>query len=250
MKTITTIILTLMTCLAFAQYPFERYPAPTYQEYKDWQLYDWTETKQTVNHTLTIDQFFNNQDTLTIQLTSVTSNWDGASVIRVFRNKTQIQKMTEQIFFSTLNTGHEPIRIADINGDGLKDLKIIAPYMGNGVAALNVKIIYLFQTKDRKFIKVSFTDKMAENRLERDFDGDGNHEIVTMNLTGHDNHSYWTFNIFEYKAGKLRNVNNKDNYPIMVQFLHRDNYEITDKIDRDIMKEFALQLPDDYDKEE
>lgn len=233
--------------MSYGQYPFEKYPAPVYQEYEDWEFYDWTETKHTVNHTLTIDQVFDNQDLLTIQLTSFTSSGDNTSIIRLFRNKTQIQKMTEHMFFSTLNIGHEPIHVTDINGDGLKDFKIIVPYMGNGVAALNVKVIYFFQTKDQKFIKVSYSDKMSENRLERDFDGDGNFEIVTMNLNGYENHNYWTFNIFEYKGGELINANYKDNYPIMVQFLYRKNHKITDKINREEMKKFALQFPDDFD---
>lgn len=247
---IIIIISTLISDLTYGQHCFEKYPTPTYTEYKNWKFYDWTETKQTINHTLTIDQFFNNEDSLTIQLTSFTSNWDSASVIRIFRNEKQIQRMTEPMFFSTLNTGYEPIRIADINGDGLRDLKIITPYMGNGIAALNVRVIYFFQTKDRKFIKISFADKMSKNRLERDFDGDGNYEIITMNLTGYENHNYWTFNIFEYVGKSLKNVNDKDDYPIMVQFLHRENFDITDNLSREKMKEFALQLPEEYEKKQ
>ncbi|WP_034237587.1 hypothetical protein [Aquimarina atlantica] len=250
MRTISTVLFILTTYLTFGQYPFEKYPSPTYLEYKDWKLYDWTTKKQSINSTLKIDQFFDNKDALTIQLTSFTSNGDNPSVIRVFRNKTQVQKITEQMFFSSLNIGHEPIRVVDINGDGLKDLKIIVPYMGNGIAELNVRVIYLFQTKDQKFIKISFTDMMDGNRVERDFDGNGNFEIITMNLTGYERHNYWVFNIFEYNESQLKCFNNKENYPIMIQFLNRDNYEITDKIDREKMKEFAIQLPDDYDRKE
>ncbi|WP_299312047.1 hypothetical protein [uncultured Aquimarina sp.] len=73
-------------------------------------------------------------------MSSFTANVDSTSVIRIFRNETQIQKMTEQMFFSTLNIGQQPTRIADINGDGLQDLKIIIPYMGNGIAAMRKKI--------------------------------------------------------------------------------------------------------------
>lgn len=242
------LLLLAVSCWSYAQYPYEKFPAPEYEEYRNWELYDWTETKQTVNHTLAIDQFFENGDTLIIQLTSFTSNWDNPSMIRIFRNKEQIQKLAEQMFFSTLNTGFEPIYIADINGDGLKDIKIITPSMGCGIAGLNVKVIYLFQTEDSKFNKVSFTDKMIGNRAERDFDSDGKYEIITMSLNGHENHNYWTFNIFEYNGDQLINANYKDNYPIMVQFLYRENFQITDKINRAKMKEFEQELPEDYDK--
>jgi hypothetical protein len=88
---------------------------------------------------------------------------------------------------------------------------------------------------------------MSENRQERDFDGDGNFEIITMNLIGHEDHSFWLFNIFNYLNGGLVNVNAKDNYPIMIQFLNRENYDVTNKISRDKMKTFALTLPEDYD---
>jgi hypothetical protein len=142
----------------------------------------------------------------------------------------------------------EPVRVADINSDGLLDLKILIPYMGNGTASLNVRVIYLFQKPDGNFNKISFTDKMSKNRPERDFDGDKNFEIITMTLTSYENHSYWLYNLFDYNSKDLINVNTKDDYPIMIQFLFRDNYEITNKITRQKMKDFALTLPEQYHK--
>lgn len=249
MKYLSIVILTLSSYLVFGQYPFEKYPEPVYKKYKDWKSYDWSKskTKKTYNHTLSINQFFDNQDTLTIQLTSFTENDEDSSIIRIFHNKTQIQKIHANTFFSPLNV-FQPTRVADIDGNGLKDLKINIPSMGNGVAGLYTKIIYLFQKEDKTFVKVSFTDMMDENRSERDFDNDGNHEIITMNLINHENHNYWTFNIFEYKNNELTNVNHKGNYPIMIQYLHKKNYTITEKISRDKMKNFTLKTPDDYDR--
>ena len=248
--TIILLLLILTTDMTYSQYPFEQYPSPTYKEYNDWKFYDWSDTKQTLNHTLTIDQFFDNKDVLTVQLTTLfPSEGDLSSVIRIFRNQTEIQKMTESMFFSNLNTGHVPIRVADINGDGLQDLKIVTSYLGNGIAGLNVNVIYLFQTKEGRFIKISFSDKMISNRPERDVDGDGNYEIITMNLTGYERHNYWNFNLFEFDGKNLINANKKEDYPILIQYLYRKNYKITDKISRAKMKEFALELPDGYDKQ-
>jgi len=226
------------------QFPFEKYPAIKYKSYSDWKTYDKTEKK--VHSTLTIPKFFDNGDTLTIQLTSFTDHWWDNSIIRIFRNKIETQKIFENMAFSPV--GLDTLRLADLNGDGLQDIKIISAYMGNGTAALNVRVIYLFQQPDNSFKKISFADKMSNNRQERDFDGDGNFEIVTMSLIGHEDHSYWLFNLFNYKDGALLNVNIKDNYPIMVQFLYRDNYTITNKISREKMKTFTLTLPDEYDK--
>jgi hypothetical protein len=128
------------------------------------------------------------------------------------------------------------------------DIKITAWYMGNGLASLNRRRIYLFQNKDNRFTKISFLDKLGDDKKpDRDLDGDGNNEIITMNLTYYGDHSYWLFNIYDFIDGELKNVNMKYDYPIMIQYLHRENYEITNKISREKMKEFSLKYPDSYD---
>jgi hypothetical protein len=244
----TSLIFTLIFAVGIlkGQYPFEKYAAISYKEYKEWKLYDKSVKENKIHYTLTIPNFFENNDSITIQLTSLVNSWD-SSYIRVFRNKKQIQKFFEPMGFSQANI-FEPIRIADINGDGLTDLKILIPYMGNGIASLNVRVIYLFQKTNREFTKISLDDKMDGNRPERDFDGDNNYEIITMTLTYYENHSYWLYNLYNYNSKDLMNVNAKDNYPIMIQFLYRNNYQITDKITRQKMKDFTLPLPEKYDK--
>jgi hypothetical protein len=239
--------LTLLTWTTEAQFPFEKYPAISYKNFNDWQLYDRSEKEKKFHHTLSIPDFYADNDTLTIQLTSFTNNWD-SSFIRIFKNKKQIQKFFEPMGFSPSNM-FEPIRVADINGDGLSDLKLIVSYNGTGTACLNVRIIYLFQKNAGEFTKISFNDMMDENkRQERDFDGDKNFEIITMNLRYYGDHSYWLFNLYNFDSDGLLNVNWKDNYPIMTQFLLRDNFEITNKISREKMKEFTLILPEKFDK--
>jgi hypothetical protein len=239
-------MLILMTGILKGQAPFEKYPAISYKEYKDWKVYDKSVKEKKVHYTLTIPDFFENKDSNTIQLTSFVDNWD-SSYVRIYRNKKLIQKFFEPMGFSQANM-FEPIRIADINGDSLTDLKILIPYMGNGTASLNVRVIYLFQKSNGDFTKISFDDKMNGNRPERDFDGDKNYEIITMTLTGYENHSYWLYNLYDFNSNGLINVNTKDDYPIMIQFLYRENYQITDKITRQKMKDFTLTLPEKYDK--
>lgn len=229
-----------------AQYPFERYDSIKYKQFSNWKIYDWTEKKKTIHQTLSIRDFYKNHDSLTIQLTSFTNKMD-SSYIRIYRNKQQEQLIFEPMVFTEYNLW-SPLIAADFNGDSLQDLKLNVSYMGNGLASMNTRIIYLFQTKDEKFKKVSFVDKLQNgNRIERDLNRDGNYEIITMTLNGYQGHNYWTFDLFNYENGKLVNVDDKLDYPIMIQFLLKPNFKVTDKISRSKMKEFKLKDPEDID---
>ena len=115
--------------------------------------------------------------------------------------------------------------------------------MGCGLASLNVRVIYFYQNTNKNFTKVSFYDKMNENRFERDLNSDGKFEIITMTLQGHQNHNYWLFNVYNYENGNLICVNDKIDYPIMIQFLYRENYAITTKLTRQEMKKYQHRKP-------
>ena len=147
--------------------------------------------------------------------------------------------------FSDINV-YEALRTADVDGDKLNDVKMVIPYMGNGLAAMNQRVIYLFQKTDGLFSKISFMDKMDANRPERDLDGDNQFEIITMTLNGFGDHNYWTFNIYNYINGELVNRNTKFDYPIMIQYLFRENYKVTDKITSEKMKTFGDKKPSAY----
>ena len=139
--------------------------------------------------------------------------------------------------------GKDTFYIADFNGDGKKDFKIVCSYMGLGIASLNVRVIYFFQNENKGFTKVSFNDKIGENTTERDLNGDGNFEIITMTLQNHKNHNYWLFNLYNFANGDLICVNDKLNYPIMVQYLFKDNYQVTKKLTMKEMKKYELKKP-------
>lgn len=243
---IAILIMAFKLTATYAQYPFEKHKAIQYKEYSDWRETESEQQNGVYEHVLIVPDFFANGENLKLKLTSYASNWD-SSFVSVYRNNKLLQRQFEPMRLLPPNI-IEPVRVADINGDGMKDIKMVVPYMGNGLAALNVRVIYLFQKHNHTFNKISFLDKMGENRVERDFNGDGNYEIITMNLNGHKNHNYWTFNLYNYGNGTLKNVNDKYGYPIMVQYLYRDNHKVTDKIDRATMKQFAMELPEEFDK--
>ncbi|NNV55173.1 hypothetical protein GD597_06865 [Panacibacter sp. KCS-6] len=246
MRNFIILYLLTFTLNSFGQYPFEKYPAIKYKVYKDWKVYNTNGKEKKTEFILTIPKFYDKIDSLTLVLTSFAGKWD-SSYITVFKNGKQIQRFFEPMLFYETNL-FEPIMLADVNGDNLQDIKLIVPYMGNGTASLNTRVIYLFQQKDKNFIKISFMDKMSDNRPERDFNGDGNYEVITMTLTSYQYHSYWSFNLFNFKKNDFVSTNNKYNYPILIQFLNRDNFKITNKISRQKMKDFGQTKPADYDR--
>jgi len=229
---------------SFGQYPFERYPAIKYKEYANWKKIDKSGRR---GFTMTIPKFFNKKYSLTIQITS--GGWD-SSYISLFRNGKQIQHVFEPMEINKY-VDFPPVRVADINGDNMPDCKLQISYMGNGIAALNTRIIYLFQHSNHTFTKISYLDMIdgpyeSDARPERDFNGDGNYEIITRSLTEYNEHSYWVYNLYNFKHNTLVSVNNKYNYPIMIQFLNRENFEVTRKISRQRMKDFAEKRPEEF----
>jgi hypothetical protein len=230
-----------LTFTSFGQYPFEHFPAIKYRAYNSWKQIRDRKSTDNVGNSLTLRKFFNNGDSFTIRLTASATSWD-TTHISMYRNDNLLQTFIEPLRFNPI----EPLILADFNGDGLQDLKIIFPYMGNGIASLNVRVVYLMQHSDNRFTKISYFDKMGEHRPERDFNGDKNYEIITMTLVEYKDHSYWSYNLFNFKNFDLVSVNKKYNYPILIQFLYHDNYKITNKVTRKKMKEFAHTQPEEY----
>ena len=224
----------LLPFISFSQYPFEKFKAPKYNSLE----FKMTEKEDNLNYSKIVTSFFTDKSNLEVNINGNTQNY-GKTFITV-KTKTENKQFFEEI----PTHGIDGFYVADFNGDEKKDFKIVCFYMGSGLAALNVRVIYFFQKENKKFTKISFDDKMEGNRLERDLDGDGNFEIITMQLQGHKNHNYWLFNIYNFENNNLICVNEKFNYPIMVQFLFRENYKITSKLSRKEMKKYALIKPD------
>jgi hypothetical protein len=255
MRAFLMLLLMTIGLHSFGQYPFERYPAIKYKEYANWKEIKrmGKNNHDTVEYILSIPKFFNKKDNLTIRLAQ--EGWD-SSDISLFRNGRLIQHFFEPMTFHTyygFQHVFAPVRVADINGDKTPDCKLLISYEGTGLAILNTRVIYLFQHSDHSFTKISYLDMIdgkdvPANRPERDFNGDGNYEIITMSINGYQNHSYWVYNLYNFKNNTFVSVNSKYDYPILIQFLNRDNYEVTRKMSRQKMKDFAEKRPEDFDE--
>jgi hypothetical protein len=227
-----------------AQYPYEQYPALKWNRVGGWKEYNRLEREGKIHWTQSLPGFYDNGDSLTIQVSTVMKK-NEHSLIRIFRNKKQQQLLSEKHAIAA-NFGYlaDSLYYADVNGDSLTDLKLFAWYGGNGIASMNMRVIYLFQQPDHSFVKVSYLDK--DPSPERDFNNDGNYEIITMTLNSHDTHSYWTFNLYNFKDNTFQSVNALYDYPIMIQFLYRPNYKITNKLTREQMRKYAEKKPIDF----
>lgn len=198
-----------------------------------------TEKENVLEYSKIVTSFFNDKSDLEV---IINGNIDDSRKTYIEVNtKSKSRKYFEEIPAH----GTDGFYVADFNGDGKKDFKIVCLYMGSGLASMNVRVIYFFQKEKKNFTKISFDDKMEGNRIERDLNSDGNFEIITLNLQEHKTHNYWLFNLYNFVNGDLVCVNNKMNYPIMVQFLFKENYNVTKKLTRMEMKKYELKKPEE-----
>ncbi len=225
----------IVTLTVNAQYSFEKFEAVKTQKFtfKD-------EFKG--YYEMNMPNFFN--DGAALKLNFSYKNDEDSTTIKLYRNNKIIKVFDGKILIHFL----DKIYVADINGDGLKDIKLIIPYGGCGIASLFKNVLYLFQKLNNDFTLISFDDMIEKDRTERDFDNDGNYEIITMNMNSYKNHNYWTFNVYSFLDDALVNVNSKYSYPIMIQYLSRENYSVTKNLTQEQMKSFEKKLPEKYKK--
>ncbi len=246
-KSWLSVVIVFIALNSSAQYPFEKYPPIKYKEYGPWKIDKkaMMNDRDVVAFYMVIPNFFEREN-LTIRITTHDRK-SNISQIKLFKGKKLIGNLHEKMFFSMLNLS-EPVRVANIKGDSLKDIKLIVPYMGCGLASLNVRVIYLFQKPNNKFTKISYMDMSDPNIAERDLDMNGTYKIITKALRTYKDHNYWLFNLYNFKDNALINVNEKFNYPIMVQYLYRQNYTPS-QLSKSILEKFSSKLPEEYEVE-
>ena len=231
-------LLALLPFRATGQYPFERYPAVRYAASGEWQLTRATSPPRPVSATAAV------------RVGSQSYN------LRVFN-----RRIPSDTFYVALSTGGvtkqflepwyllpesltQPVRVADLDGDGLPDLKLVINAVGGGGVRGLVRLVYLFGRPGGGFAKVSFLS--FHDGPERDFDGDGNYEMVVRELVSYRGHSYWSFNVFRYSGGQLVNVSPRYGYPVLIPFLNKPSYQVSTNISRREAQRFLLKRPREY----
>lgn len=226
-QTILFVAMLAISIAASAQYPFDSLPKPQWKLHNNWKKVE-PKNDNKLHETITVPKFFNDSISLTLQFTLDESDTtkEAVNVLRIYKGSKVIQSFRNEVasyypgFASTF-----PIRVGDITGDGKKDIKIVYDYHGNGLG-LGHRPIYLLQQDDGTFIKYSFQNSFVKRLdLERDFDGDGKFEIISVRLIYYNTHSYWQFDVMKADKGRLTLENEKYGYPLFVQFLYRDNFK-------------------------
>jgi len=223
------------------QYPFEKFQAIKYKEYKNWKTILNPRDSMLMAREIIIPEFENKNMSLKIEQELKLSISDSTeySELSIYENDRKIKefKVDTRSISEPL-----PFLIADINGDGLNDLKIIFPNYGCGAFNYYCQVVFLFQDRRKKFNEKIYTDifEEFENKPERDFNHDGKYEIITQTFQNFGKHNYWLFNIYNYVNGKLINVNSIADYPIMIPL---NSYTVSKKISKMKMKEFEIKSP-------
>lgn len=231
MKYPILILLLIFGLRSYAQYPFEKYPKPHY-------------------NVIPLKVLVQNDS----QFVAKSAKYKGYSIKledAQADTKVTVYHHNKIIKVFTIDLGplwiilppESALCAADIDGNGTVDFKLKTYNNGSGLAGSLMHKLFLFNRGGSNFSAVHYMDFFDND--ERDLNGDGRYEIITQHYKQNqdNNHAYWVFDLFNFKNGKLVNVSAENNYPIMVQFLYRDNYRITKHFTRRQMRRFSVITP-------
>ncbi|MGI6342571.1 MAG: hypothetical protein ACOXZ9_06300 [Bacteroidales bacterium] len=175
-----------------------------------------TKYEETECYELSIPNYFGENNPITIQFYyNDEGNEDQSTINLIDKNGDFLITHYEPITVHPMAMGYTKLVVGDIDGNGLKDIRMEFPYMGNGLMACAVRTIYIFQEKDKIFNKVSFDSFVCTDQAsEIDADGDGKWEIIARTLEYIDeNNYYWIDNIYKYTPEGLVCVSEENGYP-------------------------------------
>lgn len=124
MKKITLFfIMALIFTSSFAQYPFESKPGIHYMRYSHWKILDTTDKRSAF--LINVPKFFYHNIDLKVLVASYPGGAD-SSVITLFKGNEQFLSFVDPYFIgSVVGPAPQAVFIEDVNGNGLKDIKIL-----------------------------------------------------------------------------------------------------------------------------
>ncbi len=231
-----------------AQYPFEAFPKPNYKVFDTY----FTDSSLFTSEMLDVPFSYNimlDDDSTKISFAYCQEEefCPLKSIILIKRFGKRVAIYKSYLDFGVFGHGVFPsIQVADLNKDGLSDLKLSIRGTGNGFAGFYNRQLFLYQTKENGFKCLSYLDLIGEERTERDFNKDGKFEHIVRSFTNVNGHAYWIYNLYSFKGDALVNVNYLADYPILIPYLNKPYYKVTTKISRKEMKKYVAKKPEDY----
>jgi len=139
--------------------------------------------------------------------------------------------------------------LADLNGDGLKDVIVVSgPAAPNSLAAY-IDFITIILRNEKKAPDVLQYETMSFDAKQDipDLNGDGKAEFLKCDLVqdieavDKKEHSFWLYTIYELKGNQLvMNNSLRKGFPKFIQYKNEPNEKPTNKISDETQKQYVL----------
>lgn len=119
----------------------------------------------------------------------------------------------------------------DLDQNGLQDFMIFYNYRGNGLAALRDKVDIFMKISGKKYQKISFDTMSLGLEDIVDLNNDGKYQVMITDTTADDKHTYFTYNIYEFKDSRLVNADFKHKgFPKFIWYTEKPNDKDTARL--------------------
>jgi hypothetical protein len=155
---------------------------------------------------------------------------DGSTLVRFQENKDWSFKLLIKDDKTTIvdNDGEPPlpqgVYQADLDHNGQKDFIVLSWNMGTGLGGHEGTVDIYLKEKEGLYHKISFITMDAGIEDFIDPDKDGKYEVIITNVYSGKEHTYFTYDIYEFKNFKLVNADSKFiGFPKFVWYTHKKN---------------------------
>lgn len=123
---------------------------------------------------------------------------------------------------------------ADLDGNGLYDYIVFYSYHGNSLASLASRVEIFLAKKEGTYNKISYENQDSGLEDFVDLNNDGKHEVIITDLRIVDGHTYFTYNVYEFKEYRLVNADAKfKGFPKFIWYTFKSNDKDTTRLTKE-----------------
>lgn len=112
----------------------------------------------------------------------------------------------------------------DLDNNGQEDFIVFSNYRGCGLASQQDAVEIFLKKESGSYEKISYDTMCSGLENFIDLDKNGRYEVIITDLYSGDKHSYFTYNIYEFKDYKLANVDTKfKGFPKFIWYTDKPN---------------------------